>query len=83
MQTARLEVRLDAERRRRLGELARTRGVPVSEAVRAIIDEAYEVILRERRLQAARELAAMEVGDWPEPEELSRLLDEAYEPCIP
>lgn len=80
MQSARLEVRLDEEQRRRLGELAQTRGVPVSEAVRSIIDEAYEVILRERRMQAVRELAAMEIEDVPDPEELSRQLNETYAP---
>ena len=37
---ARLDVRLDAERRRRLEELA-ARGEPISQVVRCLIDEAY------------------------------------------
>jgi len=55
METERLEVRLDRERRRKLSELAQGRGVPVSQAVRQMIDEAYKEALRERRIRAARE----------------------------
>ena len=55
METDRLEVRLDRERRRKLSELAQGRGVPVSQAVRQMIDEAYKEALRERRIRAARE----------------------------
>lgn len=46
---ARLDVRLDAERRRRLGELVEERGVPISEVVRCLIDDAYEDVLLARR----------------------------------
>lgn len=81
MATERLEVRLDQERRRKLDELARAQGVPVSEAVRSLIDQAYEgVLLRERRRQAAQTLARLEVEEVPEPDELSRQLDGTYEP---
>ena len=45
MVTERLEVRLDRERRRKLSELAQGRGVPVSQAVRQMIDEAYKEAL--------------------------------------
>ena len=55
METERLEVRLDRERRRKLSELAQGRGVPVSQAVRQMIDEAHKEALRERRIRAARE----------------------------
>ena len=55
METERLEVRLDRERRRKLSELAQGRGVPVSQAVRQMIGEAYKEALRERRTRAARE----------------------------
>lgn len=79
MASERLEVRLDQERRRKLAELAERRGTAVSEAVRSLIDEAYEAILRERRMEAAHALAAMAVEDVPEPDELSRQLEGTYE----
>ena len=81
MVTERLEVRLDRERRRKLSELAQGRGVPVSEAVRQMIDEAYKEALRERRHRAARELARLAVEDVPDPATLSRQLEGTYEPA--
>ena len=81
MVTERLEVRLDRERRRKLSELAQGRGVPVSEAVRQMIDEAYKETLRERRIRAARELALLAVEDVPDPTTLSRQLEGTYEPA--
>src|SRR3989304_1768833 len=81
MVTQRLEVRLDRERRRKLSELAQGRGVPVSQAVRQMIDEAYKEALRERRIRAARELARLAVEDVPDPATLSRQLEGTYEPA--
>ena len=49
----RLDVRMDAEQRRRLEELGQERGAPISEVVRALIDDAYEGIMQERRRRAA------------------------------
>ena len=43
--TDRMELRLDDERRRRLTQIAETRGVPRSQVVRELIDEAYEQTL--------------------------------------
>lgn len=80
MPTERLEVRLDEAHRRKLAELARDRGVPMSVAVRSMIDEAYERALRERRRCAARSIGAMAVEDVPEPDVLARQLEEGYEP---
>ncbi|MDP2674453.1 MAG: ribbon-helix-helix protein, CopG family [Dehalococcoidia bacterium] len=80
IETERLEVRLDRERRRKLSELAQGRGVPVSQAVRQMIDEAYKEALRERRIRAARELARLAVEDVPDPATLSRQLEGTYEP---
>ena len=77
----RLEVRLDGDRRRKLAELAGTYRVPVSEAVRMMIDEAYEDVQRTRRLAAARALAGLAVEDVPDPQTLSRQLDGTYEPA--
>ena len=79
MVTDRLEVRLDPDHRRKLSELAAARRAPVSELVREMIDRAYEADLRERRLRAVRELAAMEIEDVPDPDELSRQLARKYD----
>ncbi len=80
MATTRLEVRLDAERRSRLEELAEQRGAPVSEVVRSLIDDAYEQIMLERRRRAVERLASLQVEVMPDPEELSRQLNNKYEP---
>ena len=80
MTTTRLEVRLDAERRSRLEELAEQRGAPVSEVVRFLIDDAYEQIMLERRRRAVERLISLQIEDMPDPEELSRQLESAYEP---
>jgi len=80
MASDRYEIRLDSEHRRKLSELAVVRDAPASEVVREIIDEAYENVLREKRIAAARELAAMEIEDVPDPETLSRQLESTYEP---
>ena len=76
----RLDVRLDNEQRRRLDMVVETRGVPISDVVRGLIDDAYEEIILERRRAAAKRLAAMEVEDVPDPETLSRELEAAHEP---
>lgn len=78
MTTERLEVRLDSERRRKLEELAEMEDESISETVRLLIDRMYETARRERRRQAAARLAALEVEAVPEPEELSRQLNETY-----
>lgn len=77
---ARLDVRLDDKQRRRLEELAEDRRAPISEVVRRLIDDAYEDIMRERRMEAVERLAALEVEDVPDPDTLSRELEAAHEP---
>ena len=77
---ARLDVRLDTERRRRLDEVAQEKGIPISEVVRRLIDDAYEIILRERRIEAVRRLVSLEVEDPPDVATLSRELEAAHEP---
>ncbi len=78
--TARLEVRLDDERKQRLEKLGEAQGVPVSEVVRSLIDAAWEDAMRARRRAAVERMARLEVEDPPDPETLSRELEEAYEP---
>jgi hypothetical protein len=76
----RLDVRLDPERRKRLEEMARDRGVPISDVVRSLIDDAYEGILRERRRKAVDHLVSLEVEDPPDPQALCQELEAAHEP---
>ncbi len=80
MTTQRLDVRLDAEHMRRLREVADTEGAPLSEVVRRLIDSAYEDIQLSQRLAAVAQIAAANVEDVPDPDELSRQLEETYEP---
>ena len=77
---ARLDVRLDVERRRRLDELVEYRGEPISQIVRRLIDDAYEDIIQKRRRQAAERLTRLEVEDPPDTETLSRELEAAHDP---
>ncbi len=79
--TTRLEVRLDDARRSRLEEMAQTKGAPVSEVVRSLIDDAYEEIARQRRWRAFERLVNLNGEVMPDPEELSRQLDAAHDPC--
>lgn len=74
----RLEVRLDAECRSHLEEIARERGAPISEVVRSLIDDAYAQLDRSRRLMAAERLASYEVDVPEDPQELSRILSDAH-----
>lgn len=76
----RFEVRLDGERRRKLAEVAAAYDTGASEAVRVIIDQAYELVVRERRRLAAAALASMAVEDVPDEEELARQLSGAHAP---
>ena len=78
--TTRLDVRLEAEHRRRLEALAQERGLPISEVVRCLIDRAYDEVIRERRRRAVEILTALNVEDPPDPDILSRELGEAHEP---
>jgi predicted DNA-binding protein len=50
--TDRVELRLDNERRQRLTEIAEARGVPRSQVVRELIDEAYERSVQRMRLSS-------------------------------
>ena len=76
----RLDVRLDAEHRRRLEELAEAKGCAISEVVRGLIDVGYEGIMRERRREAVERLVRLSVMDAPAPDALSRELEAAHEP---
>ena len=78
--TKRLDVRLNGKHRQRLEELARERGLAISDVVRCMIDAAYEDILRTRREQAVEQLIGLNLEDPPDPETVSRELEAAHEP---
>ena len=78
--SGRLDVRLNAEQRRRLEELAEERGAPISDVVRRLIDDAYEDVMRERRKRAVERLMRLAVEDPPDAATLSRELEAAHEP---
>ena len=73
------EVRLDHEHMCRLVDIAATRGLPVSDVVDELIDEAYNALLTSDRMRAAREIGQLTIEDVPDPETLSRQLAGAYE----
>ena len=77
---ARLDVRLDTEHRRRLEELVAERGMPISEVVRRLIDDAYEDVMRKRRRKAVERLVSLNAECPPDPAELSKILEETHAP---
>lgn len=79
---SRFEVRLDPECRERLQELTEKDGVPASEVVRRLSDEAYEGIAKARSLQAVEELAGMSMEAPDNPDDLYRILERTHEPHI-
>lgn len=78
MVAERLDVRLDPDHRRKLDEVAASRGAPVSRVIRELIDQAHEEVDLTRRKAAVLALIGMEIEDVPDLEELSRQLDETY-----
>jgi hypothetical protein len=79
MTTERLAVRIDRKQKQKLEELAEMENATVSETVRKIIDEAYEGCRRRRRIEAAEHLAAMEISEVPDPDELSPQMAAKYD----
>jgi hypothetical protein len=79
----RLDIRLDKERRKKLLSLAKREGVSISELVRSLIDREYETAERESRRAAALRIGTMEIEEVPDPETLSRELDQTYGSSLP
>jgi predicted DNA-binding protein len=79
MDDERLEVRLDGERKRKLKQIAETRGLTLSYAVREMIDMAIEDVELEERIRAVDAIANAEVEEVPEPDELSRQLNSTHD----
>jgi len=77
--TKRVEMRLDDETYEDLAELAAERQTSVSATVREAIRLLREERDREERKRAVDELAAMEIEEMPDPEELARQMDSMYD----
>jgi Arc/MetJ-type ribon-helix-helix transcriptional regulator len=77
--TKRLEVRLEDDLHNDLIELASERRISISEAIREAIRLLREERDREERRKAVDEIAAMEIEEMPDPEELKRELDSMYD----
>ncbi len=72
----RFELRLDRHRRERLAELSQRRGVPASEVLRQLIDEACaDAGLLDEPHAALQRLLALPRLPVPDPETLKRELD--------
>jgi predicted transcriptional regulator len=76
----RVEMRLDDETYDDLAELAAERQISLSAVMREAIRLLREAHDHEERKKAVDELAAMEIEEMPDPEELKRQLDSMYDP---
>src|SRR5687768_8014555 len=79
LETGRLEVRLDKERKRRLHELAERRHASAAEVIRELIDRAYDEVDRERRYRAWERLCSLELPVPDDPEDLRREILSAHD----
>ncbi|MCY3656164.1 MAG: hypothetical protein OXG95_06090 [Chloroflexi bacterium] len=76
---SRVEIRLDEEHRQRLDDIVEERDASVSEVLRGLIDEAWEALMVERRLQLVREIASFEMEVPDDPQDLFRELESRFE----
>jgi len=83
MVTKRVEVRMDEETAGTLAELAAERQTTVSEVMREAVRRLHEEYRRERRRLAVDRIAAMEIEEMPEPEELARQMNSMYDLDLP
>ncbi len=83
MVTERLEVRLDPDHKRKLSEIAQQKSVPVAEAVRRLIDQGYEEVVKERRHRAVEAINSMNFDVPEDPEELRKILLQTHDPDYP
>ncbi len=83
MVTQRFEIRLDPERRENVQYVAGQEGESLTEAFRRLVDRGFDDWMKERRRLAVERIAAMEIEDMPEPEELARQMDAMYDSDLP
>ena len=77
--TARFSMRLNAEQRQHLEEIARARDVTISDAVRSLIDDAWKADQLERRLEAVRQITSVEIEVPDDPQDLARQSESRYD----
>ena len=83
MVTRRFEIRLDSAREEHLEYVAKEERVSMTDAFRRLLDRGWEDWMRERRRLAVERIAALEIEEMPEPEELARQMDAMYELDLP
>ena len=83
MVTKRVEVRFDEETAETLAELVADRQSTISEVIREAVRLMDDVRQRERRRRIVDEIAALNIEDMPDPEELNRQLDSTYDVDLP
>ena len=83
MVTKRVEVRLDAETAEVLTNLAHERRSTISEVLRVAVRRMDDEAQRERRRRIVDEIAAMEIEEMPDPDELARQMDSMYDLDLP
>jgi hypothetical protein len=80
----RLELRLDAEHRRKLLKIAEVRDATLSYTVRELIDEAYEGAELGERLRAVDMIRNAHAEEaMPDPDEMTRQIEGAYDVNLP
>jgi hypothetical protein len=81
--TKRVEMRLDDETYEDLAEFAAERQVTVSAVIREAIELLREKRDYEERKRAVDEIAAMEIEEMPDPDELARQMNSRYAGDLP
>jgi uncharacterized protein (DUF1778 family) len=79
MTSERLAVRIDAEQKKKLVEMAEREGGSISDVVRRLIDHAYDADRRAYLMRLIDEMASLNIEDVPDPDELSRQLAAKYD----
>jgi len=81
--TKRIEARFDEETAEILSNLAHERNSTVAEVLREAVRRMDDDEQRERRRRIVDEIAAMNIEEMPDPEELARQMDSMYDLDLP
>jgi predicted DNA-binding protein len=79
MYNERMQILISKEQRRRLEQEAERRDASVASVIREAVDAHLGGVGREDRIAAAEAIAAMEPGPYISPEDLERMIAEAYD----
>jgi|DewCreStandDraft_2_1066082.scaffolds.fasta_scaffold38921_2 predicted transcriptional regulator len=78
----RVDIRFDPEHKRKLEAVAEAMGVTASEAIRRLVDEAYDEVAARRRRAAVERLGKLATHDPGDPDSLCRQLEQAHGPGV-